>query len=103
MITHICTVCNGQLLQWAPYEQNQHFKELRPKVGVYTQESMILRGLPSLDGKHKLFVTKRGNKQYSVNDKEKVMMNITQIKLDTIISFKCITTRLDALEHRTST
>ena len=28
-IAHICTVCNGQLLQWTPNEQNHHFKELR--------------------------------------------------------------------------
>ena len=48
MITHICTVCNGQLLQRAPYEQKEE-----------------KNGLPSL-----------AQINYSVNDKEKVMMNI---------------------------
>ena len=43
-----------------PNEQNQHFTDVRKKVGIHIQNLVLLRGLPSLDGKHKLFVTKRG-------------------------------------------
>ena len=42
-----------------PNEQNPHFTELRQKVGIYIQQIVLLRGLPSLDGKHKLFVSKK--------------------------------------------
>ena len=55
-------------LQWAnftmgPNEENQHFTELRQKVGIYTQKIVLLRGLASLDDKHKLFVTKKRKKR----------------------------------------
>ena len=38
-----------------PNEQNQHFIELRQKVGTYIQKIVLLRGLPSLDGKNEHF------------------------------------------------
>ena len=46
-----------------PNEQNKHFTELRHKVGMYTQRLLLLKGLPSLDGKHELLVTKKGKEQ----------------------------------------
>ena len=42
-----------------PNDQNQHFTELRQEVGIYIQKLVQLIGLPSLDGKHKLFVRKK--------------------------------------------
>ena len=44
-----------------PIEQNQHFAELRQKVCVHTfiHTLVLLRGLPSLEGKNKLFVGKK--------------------------------------------
>ena len=48
------------ILQWAHYEQNQHFNELRQKVGMYIQKLVFLRGLQSVDDKHELSVTERG-------------------------------------------
>ena len=51
--------------QWAyftmgPNEQNQHFAELRQKVFSYIYAVVLLRGLPSLEGKNELFEGKRG-------------------------------------------
>ena len=40
------------ILQCAPNEQNQHVKELRKNVGIYIQDTVILKGLPSLDRKY---------------------------------------------------
>ena len=42
-----------------PYEQNQHFAELRQKVCLYIHAVVLLRGLPSLEGKNKLFEGKK--------------------------------------------
>ena len=36
-----------------PNEQNQHFEELRQKVCLYIHVVVLLRYLPSLDGKLK--------------------------------------------------
>ena len=41
-----------------PNEQNQHFAELRRKVCLYIHAVVLLRGLPSLNGKNILFVGK---------------------------------------------
>ena len=38
-----------------PNEQNQHFVELRQKECLYIHALVLLRGLPSLEGKNKLF------------------------------------------------
>ena len=43
-----------------PNEENQHFEELRQQVCLYIQAVVLLRHLPSLDGKLKRFVTKKG-------------------------------------------
>ena len=45
-----------------PYEQNQHFAELRQKVCLYIHVVVLQRGLPSLDGKLERFVTKKWQK-----------------------------------------
>ena len=55
-------------LKWAsfsmgPYEQNQHFAELRQKICLYKHAVVLLlplttSGLPSLDGIKELFVGK---------------------------------------------
>ena len=42
-----------------PNEQNQHFAELRQNVCLYIHVLVLLRGLPSLDGKLECFVTKK--------------------------------------------
>ena len=57
----MCAI-SGEFLQGAPYEQNQHFKKLRHKVSIYTQQILLLRGLPSLDAKHKVLITKKRKK-----------------------------------------
>ena len=54
--------------QWAkftmgPNEQNQHFAELRQKVCLYIHTLVLLRGLPSLEGKNELFVRKTRKKR----------------------------------------
>ena len=42
-----------------PYnEQNQHFAELRQKVCLYIHVVVLLRCLPSWEGKNELFVRK---------------------------------------------
>ena len=46
-----------------PNEQNQHFAELRHKVCLYINAVVLLRGLPSLNGKNELFVGKKGKKR----------------------------------------
>ena len=46
-------------------EQNQHFAELRQKVCSYIHAVVLLRGLPSLEGKNKLFVGKKEEKAVS--------------------------------------
>ena len=43
-----------------PNEQNQHFAEMRQKVCLYIHALVLLRGLPSLEAKNKLFVGKKG-------------------------------------------
>ena len=43
-------------------EQNQHFEELRQKVCLYIHVVVLQRGLSSLDGKLKRFVTKKVGK-----------------------------------------
>ena len=43
-------------------EQNQYFAELRQKVCLYIHLVVLLTFLPSLDGKHKRFVTKNGKR-----------------------------------------
>ena len=48
-----------------PNEQNQHFLELRQKVGIYIQKLVLLTGLPSLDGKNEHFVRKKKKKTVS--------------------------------------
>ena len=47
-----------------PNEQNQHFAELRHKVCLYIHAVVLLRGLPSLNGKNELFVGKRWKSCY---------------------------------------
>ena len=64
-ISHVCIV--GNHWQWAnftmgPNEQNQHFAELRQKVCLYIHILVLPRGLPSLDGKLKRFLTKKNGK-----------------------------------------
>ena len=44
-------------------EQNQHFAEVRQKVCLYIHVVVLQRGLPSLDGKLKHFVTKKWKKR----------------------------------------
>ena len=53
--------------QWAHFtmglnEQNQHFPELRQKVCLYIHVVVLLKFLPSLDGKLERFVTKKNGK-----------------------------------------
>ena len=36
---------SGGILQWAPNEQNIHFKELRKKVGIKIQDMVNLKGI----------------------------------------------------------
>ena len=43
-----------------PNEQNQHFAELRQKVCLYIHTVVLLRDLPSLNGKNELFMGKKG-------------------------------------------
>ena len=45
-----------------PNGQNQHFAELRQKISLYIHAVVLLRGLPSLEGKNKLFVGKKRKK-----------------------------------------
>ena len=45
-----------------PNEQNQHFAELRRKVCLCIHVVVLLRCLPSLDGKLERFVTKKMEK-----------------------------------------
>ena len=64
-ISRVCTV--GNCCQWAnftmgPNGQNQHFAELRQKVCLYIHAVVLLRGLPSLEGKNELFVGKKRKK-----------------------------------------
>ena len=61
----ISRVCTGNCWKSAnftmgPNEQNQHFAELRQKVCLYIHAVVLLRGLPSLEGKNELLVGKRG-------------------------------------------
>ena len=54
----------GNCWQWAnftmgPNGQNQNFAELRQKVCLYIHAVVLPRGLPSLEGKNKLFVGKK--------------------------------------------
>ena len=61
-ISRVCTV--GNCWQWAnfaigPKEPNQHFAELRQKVCSYIHVVVLLRGLPSLEGKNDFFVGKK--------------------------------------------
>ena len=56
--------------QWAnftigTYGQNQHFARLRQKLCLYIHAVVLLRGLPSLEGKNKLFVGKKEEKAVS--------------------------------------
>ena len=41
------------------FKQDQHFTELKHKVGIYIQKLVLLISLASLDGKHNIFVTKK--------------------------------------------
>ena len=45
-----------------PYEQNQHFAELRHKICLYIHVVVLLTCLPSFDGKLERFVTKKWQK-----------------------------------------
>ena len=62
MFVLLVIVGNGQILQWDLNGQNQHFAELRQKVCLYIHTEVLLRGLPSLDGKNELFVGKKRKK-----------------------------------------
>ena len=44
-----------------PNEENHYFAELRQKVCLYIHKVVLLRCLPSLDGRLERFVTKNGN------------------------------------------
>ena len=61
-IARVCTV--GNCLQWANFTMgpNQHFAELRQNVCLYIHAVVLLRGLPSLEGKNELFVGKKRKK-----------------------------------------
>ena len=64
-ISRVCTV--GNCWQWAkftmgPNGQNQHFADLRQKICLYIHAVVLLRGLPSLEGKNELFVGKKRKK-----------------------------------------
>ena len=64
-ISRVCT--DGNCWQWAtftvgPNGQNQHFAGLRQKVCLYIHAVVLLRGLPSLEGKNELFVGKKRKK-----------------------------------------
>ena len=48
------------MLLMAPHEENQHCTEMRKKEGIHLQGIVIQRGLPSLNRKYELYVTKRG-------------------------------------------
>ena len=48
-----------------PNGQNQHFGELRQKVCLYIHAVVLIRGMPSLEGKNKLFVGKKEEKAVS--------------------------------------
>ena len=67
-ILRVCTV--GNYWKWANFtiganEQSQHFAELRQKVCLYIHAVVVLRGLPSLEGKNDLFCGKREEKAVS--------------------------------------
>ena len=51
----------------APNEQIKHLMDLWPKVGIYVyiQKLVLLRGLPSLDGKYEIVITKKVKKTVS--------------------------------------
>ena len=57
---HCCQLANFTM---GPNEQNQHFAELRQKVCLYIHAVVLLRGLPSLEGKNELFVGKKRKKR----------------------------------------
>ena len=48
-----------------PNEQYQHFEELRIKVCLYIHAVVLLRGLPSLEGKNEVLVGKIKEKAVS--------------------------------------
>ena len=63
----IVIVGNGQILpgdfRMGPNEQNQHFAELRQKVCLYTDATVLPRDLASLETKKKLFMRKKRKKR----------------------------------------
>ena len=69
-----------------PNEQNQHFAELRQKVCLYIHAVVLLRGLPSLEGKNNLFVGKKREKRlaqpsqtdYITKEGENVVLSMIQ-------------------------
>ena len=64
-----------------PDEQNLHFHELRQKVCLYIHNFVLLRGLPRLEGKHKLFVRKE-------------LKTVSQAKLGKLASDRLYTVQL---------
>ena len=48
-----------------PNGQNQHFAESRQKLCLYIHAVVLLRGLPSLECKNKLFVGKKREKLFA--------------------------------------
>ena len=47
------------ILQFAPNECYQYFKDSRRKIGMYRKGTVLPRGLPCLDRKYNSFVTKK--------------------------------------------
>ena len=78
-ISRVCTV--GNCWQWANFTmgsnvQNQHFAELRQKVCLYRHALVLPRGLPSFEGKNKLFV----------GIKEEKVVSQTEVRQSIVIS-----------------
>ena len=46
-----------------PYDQNQHFAELRQKVRLYTDATVLPRDLAGLEAKNELFMGKKRKKR----------------------------------------
>ena len=59
-----------------PMRPNQHFAELRQKVCLYIHTVVLLRGLPSLEGKNKLFVGKKEEKAVSPTKSDRLYVYV---------------------------
>ena len=67
-----------------PNEQNQHFAELRQTVCLYIHAVVLLRGVPSLEGKNELFVGKKSKKRLSQPSQTDYASNVANSILITL-------------------